>query len=400
MTFHKRTIFSLTTLILVLITPICQARQLADYQIQDTPPPGDTVLVDTTKRKGFFNKIIGYFADANTNKKKKKFDFSIIGGPHYSSDVKVGLGIVASGLYRMDANDSIMPPSNVSIFGDISTTGFYMLGVRGNNLFPKDRFRIDYTMYTFSFPSAFWGIGYQSADNDANISSYKRQQFQMKAAFMFKITPQFYIGPSAGFDFVAGHDIDPTMINHEDEITRSWSIGGVVVYDSRDNLTSAYKGIYAKLEQRFTTAFHGKKNSFFNTTVTFDMYHQLWRNSVLAFDAHGEFNYGNHTPWTMLAKMGGSYRMRGYYEGRYRDNNMIEIQLELRQRIWRRIGATAWVGAGNVFKDSGNFRWQNTLPNYGLGLRWEFKNRVNVRLDYGFGKNGQGAFLFQINEAF
>ena len=43
---------------------------------------------------------------------------------------------------------------------------------------------------------------------------------------------------------------------------------------------------------------------------------------------------------------------------------------------------------------------QSTLPNYGIGYRWEFKNRVNVRLDYGFGKKGQSGFLFNINEAF
>lgn len=45
------------------------------------------------------------------------------------------------------------------------------------------------------------------------------------------------------------------------------------------------------------------------------------------------------------------------------------------------------------------FKWKQTLPTYGIGYRWEFKNRVNVRLDYGFGK-GVSAFYFGINEAF
>ena len=36
----------------------------------------------------------------------------------------------------------------------------------------------------------------------------------------------------------------------------------------------------------------------------------------------------------------------------------------------------------------------------GIGYRWEFKKNVNVRLDYGFGKNGQSGFIFNINEAF
>ena len=78
--------------------------------------------------------------------------------------------------------------------------------------------------------------------------------------------------------------------------------------------------------------------------------------------------------------------MRGYYQGRYTDNDMITFQVELRQRIWRRIGCTFWGGAGNVFSDLERFDWSETLPNYGVGLRWELKKRVNVRLDYGFGK--------------
>ena len=102
----------------------------------------------------------------------------------------------------------------------------------------------------------------------------------------------------------------------------------------------------------------------------------------------------------MLAALGGSARMRGYYEGRYRDKNLIETQIELRQHIWRRNGIAVWVGAGNVFPSFSGFKWGLTLPNYGIGYRWEFKNRVNVRLDYGFGKKGQSGFLFNINEAF
>lgn len=91
--------------------------------------------------------------------------------------------------------------------------------------------------------------------------------------------------------------------------------------------------------------------------------------------------------------------MRGYYQGRYTDNDMITVQVELRQHIWRRIGCAVWGGAGNVFPSLSRFDWSQTLPNYGAGLRWELKKRVNVRLDYGFGKKTSG-FLLNINEAF
>ena len=119
---------------------------------------------------------------------------------------------------------------------------------------------------------------------------------------------------------------------------------------------------------------------------------------VLAADLYAVFN-SDGTPWPMLARMGGGQRMRGYYQGRYTDNDMITVQVELRQRIWRRIGCAVWGGAGNVFPSLSRFDWSQTLPNYGAGLRWELKKRVNVRLDYGFGKKTSG-FLLNINEAF
>ena len=42
---------------------------------------------------------------------------------------------------------------------------------------------------------------------------------------------------------------------------------------------------------------------------------------------------------------------------------------------------------------------KDVLPNYGLGLRVEFKHNVNIRIDYGFGKD-TGGFVFQFAEAF
>ena len=70
-----------------------------------------------------------------------------------------------------------------------------------------------------------------------------------------------------------------------------------------------------------------------------------------------------------------------------------------RQHVWRRNGVVAWVGAGTVFSKFGDLRWREVLPNYGIGYRWEFKKKVNVRLDLGFGRHQMG-FIFNINEAF
>ena len=134
-------------------------------------------LSDTTKqsidknqsvnKKSWMTRFLDYFNDANKNKN--------------ATDTKLGVGLVAAGLYRTDPTDSILPPSNVSLFGDVSTVGFYLLGVRGNHIFPKGKYRADYTLYFYSFPCKFWGMGYDMGDDDSNKSEMKRWQAQIEA---------------------------------------------------------------------------------------------------------------------------------------------------------------------------------------------------------------------------
>lgn len=350
--------------------------------------------------KSWVNRILDYFNDSNKNKKHKRFDFSVIGGPHYASDTKFGLGLVAAGLYRTDPNDSILPPSNVSLYGDVSSVGFYMLGVRGNHIAPKGRYRIDYHLYFYSFPSDFWGIGYEMGDNDANKSDMKRWQAQAEVSFLFRVADNFYIGPMASYDYVIGKHIErPELLQGMDQHT--WNVGAGVslVYDNRDNLTNPHRGICLNINQMFRPGFMGNDYAFSTTAFRFDAYQRLGKGTVLAEDIGANLNFGNPS-WGMMAELGGTHSMRGYYEGRYRDKHSLEATVELRQHVWKRNGIVVWVGAGTIFPKFSALRSKQILPNAGVGYRWEFKKNVNVRLDYGFGKSGQSGFLFNINEAF
>ena len=359
--------------------------------------------MDTTTShagKSWVNRILDYFNDSNKNKKHKRFDFSVIGGPHYASDTKFGLGLVAAGLYRTDPNDSILPPSNVSLYGDVSSVGFYMLGVRGNHIAPKGRYRIDYHLYFYSFPSDFWGIGYEMGDNDANKSDMKRWQAQAEVSFLFRVADNFYIGPMASYDYVIGKHIErPELLQGMDQHT--WNVGAGVslVYDNRDNLTNPHRGICLNISQMFRPRFMGNDYAFSTTAFRFDAYQRLGKGTVLAEDIGANLNFGNPS-WGMMAELGGTHSMRGYYEGRYRDKHSLEATVELRQHVWKRNGIVVWVGAGTIFPKFSALRSKQILPNAGVGYRWEFKKNVNVRLDYGFGKSGQSGFLFNINEAF
>ena len=393
---------------LALSEPSC-AKAITDYLPEDsihvmTTEESDT-LHTSEKKKSLITRFLDYFNDANKNKKHKKFDFSIIGGPHYSTDTKLGLGLVAAGLYRTNPNDTILPPSNVSLFSDVSTVGFYMLGIRGTHIFPQDKYRADYTVYFYSFPCDYWGMGYDMGNDDSNKSEMKRWQARIKGSFLFHLGSNFYIGPMVSYDYVIGKNVErPELLNGMDRHTWNLGAGFSAVYDSRDVLTYPHQGLYINLTQCFRPRFMGNDYAFSTTELQVDAYQKVWKGAILAEDFRTMLNFGNPS-WGMMALLGNSNSMRGYYEGRYRDKHKMEAQVELRQHIWKRNSLTAWVGAGTVFSKFSNIRSRHLLPNYGLGYRWEFKKNVNVRLDYGFGKAGQSGFLFirdrfSINEAF
>lgn len=362
---------------------------------------GNTPADDAKKRKkGIISKFADYLANSNKEKKNRNFDFSLIGGPHYSTDTKLGLGIVATGLYRTDRNDTLPPPSNISLYGDITTASYYKIGIRGTHVFPHDRCRIEYDVSFDSFKSKFWGIGYDMGNNDSNESDMNRCQVEIRVGVLWRMGGHVYAGPVIVYDFVrAGHVERPEFMRGMDRVTQNFGAGISVVYDSRDVTTNPHRGAYLNLSQLFRPRFTGSGYALTTTGVQAAIYRRVWRGGIIAGNMTGTFNFGD-PPWGLMSKLGSSYSMRGYYEGRYRDKHKLEAQVELRQHVWRRNGITAWLGAGTVFDKFDSIRADRLLPNAGIGYRWEFKKDVNVRIDYGFGKSGQSGFIFQINEAF
>lgn len=351
-----------------------------------------------TEKKNIIKRVIDYFENSNEVNNDKRFDFSIIGGPHYSSDTKFGLGLVASGLYRLDRNDLSMSPSNVSLYGDITTTGAYVIGISGNTLFPQLKYRIDADMYFSYNPSRYWGVGYTAGRRD-HYSKFDNVTSEIKIDFLKRIGQSGYVGLTGNFRNIRGQAFeDISLLNGARD--KSTAVGGgyILSYDSRDFIPNPYSGIYLKLEQIFYPKFMGSTYEFNKIEFIFRYYKEVWKGGVMAYDLQAIFNNGD-TSWNMMSGMGNSHQMRGYYAGRYRDKKLVQTQVELRQHVYKRSGVALWAGAGNIFPKFSAFDWSETLPTFGIGYRWEFKNRVNVRLDYGIGK-GESAFYFNINEAF
>lgn len=374
-------------------------RPMAAGQTADSLASTDEISADSIKpKRNIIQKIIDYFDDTNKPHPDKSFDISFIGGPYYSSDTKFGIGVVAAGQYRCKGVDSLLPKSSVSLYLKATTSMFFQLGVEGTNIFRGDR-RLHYDVNFSSVKSKFWGIGYDNNVDDANESNYKYLASSAKADFTWRMATGLYLGPLVDFEYVNGRKFGkPWLWQGEDDRTFNLGVGFTLVYDTRDDLNSAYRGVYLRFNQQFNPRFLLNRYAFSMSELTFSAYKQVWKGGVIAGDFHTRLTYGN-TPWGLLSTFGGSDDMRGYYEGRYRDKCSITACVELRQHIWRRNGLVAWIGAGTVFDRFASLRWSKVLPNYGIGYRWEFKQRMNVRLDLGFGRHCKG-FIFSINEAF
>ena len=352
------------------------------------------------KKPGFLRRMVRYFERAAEDHTfEKKIDFTFAGGIGYSKNTNVTFALLAAGLYRVDRTDSITPPSNFTVFGSASVVGYYAFGVTGTNLWRKSRQRLNYKVDFSSSPRDVWGRGFE-AGRDNGRQDFVEKEFKVDLDFQQRLFRHTYAGIVMNFQHTRGKDFDNDIyLRTDDPAYSTTGLGLVVEYDSRDLSTNPQKGAYISLKGTiFPKGLGTQGATLWRSNFTIDLFQRLWQGAILGMDIAGEFN-SKGAPWTMLAKLGGSNRMRGYYKGQYTDNSILTAQMELRQHIWRRIGGVVWVGGGNVFPDLRSFNWRHTLPNYGLGLRWTFKKGMNVRIDYGFGKHTSGLVL-NINEAF
>ena len=92
---------------------------------------------------------------------------------------------------------------------------------------------------------------------------------------------------------------------------------------------------------------------------------------------------GGTVPFNRLPELGGAKLLRGYYEGRFREKNLLALQGEFRSPLYKRFGFTLYAGAGAVAREFSGLteaRWKWTA---GAGLRFRLRrdSRLNLRLD-------------------
>ena len=363
------------------------------------------------ERKGWEN-FVRYVAESGTDQSfDKRVDMAFIPSLYYTNSTSLGLAVMATGLYRLDKQNRNIPASNFSLFATASITGFYRVGVSGTNIFRNNNQRIVYNAEFFSMPTLFWGVGYDAAMQNEAVN-YLASRTIVDVRFLQKVVKGLYVGAGADFNYHFGRFGGKRYVAEEEFLAllggegTKYNATGISLfaeYDSRDVITNPQRGLYVAVQAKVRPrGMNSVGHTLWGGRLTANYYQRLWRGGVLAFDLRGELN-SKDTPWVYNATLGGA--LRGYYAGRFNDLCAVALQAELRQNIYKRLGAVAWGGAGNVFRTFGEFDWSKTLPTYGVGLRFELKKGSNLRLDYGFGsRDYRGKLIhgavFSINEAF
>lgn len=370
---------------------------------QASPVVAENIIdipVETPRKMNIIRQVIHYFDQANKTKPEKQFDFTFVGGPTYNQATSLQLAVMAAGLYH-SRMDSVTPVSNASVFLQGSLSGFYRVGLSGEHYGPADSYRIMYCVDFAHFPLKFWGIGYDNERHDDNETKYTELRSAFWCDFQWRLAENLFLGPSVNFRYTKATKVTrPELWEGQDLRVFDYGLGMgfILSFDSRDVSTNASRGVNLNLKQYFYPAFLKNRYAFSSTEFTFGIYRQVWSSAVLAAQVHAMATYGD-TPWSMLPTVDASKGIRGYFEGRYRDKNEADLVVELRQHVWKRIGVVVWGGVGSVFHRFTDVRLNTLLPSYGIGGRWEFKKKVNVRVDVGFGKRSMAVCL-GLNETF
>ncbi|CAI1157207.1 outer membrane protein assembly factor [Serratia quinivorans] len=333
----------------------------------------------------------------------KAIDWGVLPGPFYTPELGLGLGTAIVGIYRPDSQDNVSQNSTLALKGFVSSTGAFGVGFQNHSFFADDQWRFFAEGSLNNMPTYFWGTGYQAGHNEGNKEKYTQQSFQIAPQLLYRIASATYAG--IGWDFSSTHASDPdggdsSRLRAQKAGVSSLSSGvsGSLSYDTRDFVSNASRGQFFRLSDTYFAPELGSDSRFNAVEAQYNAYHSLSAKSVLALDAYSRLTTGE-VPWDRLSELGDDQRMRGYYQGRYRDRNVFSSQVEYRRKLNWRHGYVLWAGAGTLSSKAGDLGGGPWLPTLGAGYRFEFKPKMNVRLDFGVGRGSSG-FYFQVGEAF
>ncbi|MDQ7949868.1 MAG: polymerase [Pedobacter sp.] len=364
-----------------------------------------STLVATAQKK-LIQKLLSNEKD--TTRKASFMPIPVLG---YAQETGFEFGLGALYSFYVDRKDTTNRSSNFSGTASYSTKKTYNLTLKGDAWTKGNRYHFIGEVRFKEMPFNFYGIGNQTNKNDED----KLVQRQMKLLFDAEksLLKHAYTGISLGFenynfrDKISGGIFTNTTNLYDRDGGSVVYIGVSQSYDTRNSNNYPTKGFFGRVTFQYVPDLYGG-DSFTGSQIKVNL-RNFWSIAPkLVFGIQGLYHtvQGQQTPFYLLPQLGNDEIMRGYYTGRYRDENLLAAQAELRYRFMNRFGLVAFAGGGKVFANS-NFSLHDLKPNYGVGGRYFFDTAkgLSVRLDYGVGEKKvmekrQSGFYISLAEAF
>ena len=332
--------------------------------------------------------------------------------PFYTPELEFGLAVGGLLSFRTDPDNDQQPRSTLraNVLGTTNEAiGFV---IRLNSFWGDDTFRLNVDIGGKDAADNYYGVGYDAGFDvpEGELTTfYKYEAFAIKPVLLWRVIGDLFVGLNADLNYMNAGDVAPGMASDptfEAFGPEYWShgVGITLSYDTRDVTVNPWKGRLLEFNTTHYLEELGSENDFDLYSLDYREFIQLWRpGTTLALRILGEFGNGD-IPWSMYPVAGGSRKLRGYSKGRFRDQAVLTGVLEYRHQFVRaddtlsKHGAAVWAGCGFLGEDIEDFDGHG-LPNLGVGYRLELQERMNLRLDMGFGDDDEGVYL-SINEAF
>lgn len=329
--------------------------------------------------------------------------------PAFGSTPETGFmfGGVVMPQFKMSGAGTETRSSSILFAGIYTTKNQILLSLLPELILPREQWILSGNFFVNYFPESYWGVGADTRPEDELSILYT--EINLEQAVLHQIRPSLFIGPflrwnnisSLTFEDLDGNEIQPPEIAGSDG-SRSAGFGLMGRHDRRDSNTRPTRNHFLQILVMTYPSWTGSSDPYMALSLDARKYFDLRgdRQSILAFQGLYRTISGN-PPFLELSKFGGDFINRGYYGGRYRDKNIIQFQAELRQNIWGRLGFTVFAATGEVWNRYEDFNLDNYKWSAGTGLRFNINkdDPVNIRIDYGIGRNVSG-FYIQFAEAF
>ena len=322
----------------------------------------------------------------------------------YTQETGTLFGLAKYNIIHLSKKDTISPPSKISGVATISTNGSMALAGGTQLYFGKGKYIFMSGTYIKIFPEYYLGIG-----NTVYVKDMEKidvEKWGLDFDILKVIGENLYFGINYSYtNYWKITKEDSSMLDARNILGKNGGttsgFGVSLLFDSRDSKYNSSKGMYFFSSYTTYQKFLGSQFAFNSVNLDFRKYWSIWPKHILAYQIASDFNYGN-VPFFDLSMMGGSDRMRGYYQGAIRDHLLIDNQIEFRIPIWKIFGFAAFFGAGRVFNNYNDLAFKDIYYAGGGGLRImvDSENRANLRLDFAYGKYGVKAFIFGFAEAF